>query len=277
MDTYIFGDIEGNVEIFKNTINCISRNLVNGKFIFLGDIYTSENLRVSIDMVKKLTSYFFQHEDIITNDSEPLDIIRVFRKIWKDKGLKSYNTTYKQYWRSVPKKGKELENNFKYKFIFGNKEIEFLSDILNSKNISKIKQKDKNDDDTYFHIPIKYLNTKTKNEEEVTRLYSCSQLNIMYNYLSNCHNYFIEHKTLYTHCYFNCNKIKNIENVVAGHNKGYGKFRDSRYEKMTIYIVDLTSKWENLNNYIRYKNNEFQLFNEEILPEGLTTIESWSS
>lgn len=274
MDTYIFGDIEGNVEIYGNTVECIQKNWESGKFIFLGDIYTSENLQTSIDMVKNLTSYFFQHENVITNDSEPLYIIRVFRKIWKDKGLKSYNTTYRQYWRSVPKKEKQLENNFKYKFIFGNKEIEFLSDLLNSKNISKIKYIN---DEAYFHVPIKYLNTKTKNEEETTRIYSCNQLNIMYNYLSNCHNYFIEHKTLYTHCYFNCNKIKDIENVVAGHNKGYGKFRDARYEKITIYIVDLTSRWKNLNNYIRCKNNEFQLFNEEMLPEGLTTIESWSA
>lgn len=275
MDTYIFGDIEGNVEIYGNTVECIQKNWESGKFIFLGDIYTSENLQTSIDMVKNLTSYFFQHENVITNDSEPLYIIRVFRKIWKDKGLKSYNTTYRQYWRSVPKKEKQLENNFKYKFIFGNKEIEFLSDLLNSKNISKIKYIN---DEVYFHVPIKYLNTKTKNEEETTRIYSCNQLNIMYNYLSNCHNYFIEHKTLYTHCYFNCNKIKDIEIVVAGHNKGYGKFRDARYEKkITIYIVDLTSRWKNLNNYIRCKNNEFQLFNEEMLPEGLTTIESWSA
>lgn len=274
MDTYyIFGDIEGNVEIYGNTVECIQKNWANGKFIFLGDIYTSENLHTSIDMVKNLTTYFFQHEDIITNDSEPLDIIRLFRKIWKDKGLKSYNTTHRQYWRSIPKKEKQLENEFKYKFIFGNKEIEFLFDILNSKNISKIKCEN---DEAYFHIPIKYLNTKTKNEEETTRIYSCNQLNIMYNYLSNCNNYFIDHKTLYTHCYFNCNKMKDIENVVAGHNKGYGKFRDTKYEKITVYIVDLTSRWKNLNNYIIWKNNEFQLFNEEMLPEGLSTIESWS-
>ena len=91
MTVYIFGDIEGNVEIFKNTISCISKNFIDGKFIFLGDIYTSENIHTSINMIKSLTSYFIKHENAITNDSEPLDVIRLFRKIWKDKGLNSYN------------------------------------------------------------------------------------------------------------------------------------------------------------------------------------------
>lgn len=284
METYIFGDIEGNVEIFKNTNKCILKNWNNAKFIFLGDIYTPENLQASICMVKLLLSYFYKPKNFITNDSEPLDVIRIFRKLWKDKGLKSYSTKYKQYWRSVPKKEKILnsggdgncdgdgDDNFKCRFIFGNKEIEFLYDILNSKNITKLKYTNGN---TYFHVPVKYLNTKTKNEEDVIRIYSYDQLNIMYNYLSNCHNYLIENRTLYIHCYFNCSKINDVDNVIAGHNKGYGKFKDSRYEKIAIYIIDLTSKREKLNNYILCANGKFQLFNKEILPEGLSYIESW--
>ena len=309
IDTYIFGDIEGNIEIYKNTIDCINKTWDNGRYIFLGDIYNPNNINDSIDIINSLSTYFWTNSNYINNDSNPLDIIRLFRKLWKEKGLKNYNTRYKQFWKSIPKdtsihrtynnstvntddydlkhniniinnnstsninrtnEYKHNFNNFKYKFLFGNKEIEFISDLLASKNITKVNINDTNI--SYYNIPVKYINNKTKEEEEIMRTYTCVQLNILYNYLLRCTNYYIENGVLYTHCYFNCKLIKNINTVVSGHNKGYGKFKDSRYANITVYIIDITDDWNNMNNYMIYKNSTFKLLNNEVLPSGLTTL-----
>jgi hypothetical protein len=271
MKTFIFGDIEGNETIYENTIKCISNNLDNNRFIFLGDIYNFENSTESIKMIENIISYFYQPQKVIFEHDEPVNVIRLFRSIWKSKNLKCCQTNYKQYWKSRPKNN--LPNNssdFKCLFIYGNKEVEFLYDIVNSKKVSKIVDEN---NEIKFSVLTKYLDTQEKNEKEITRIYSINELNVMYNYLSNCYNYYIENNILYTHCYFNNVKFDDIKVVVSGHNKGYGRFIDTRYENLIVYIVDLTFHNEQLNNYITCDDNyNFELFNDMLLPKGLSSV-----
>lgn len=300
---FIFGDIEGNMEIYNNTLECIKRNWDTSRFMFLGDIYSARNVNDSINIIKSLSSYFWDNEEVITKHSDPIEVLRLFQTLWKDKDMKCINSKYRQFWRHVPKASKlsttlnkrnhfnydrvtgnitdNLSGNskdsnstmhFKYKFLFGNKEIEFLSDIISSKNITKFTTNTHGTQTTYFNIPITYFNNNTKLEETTVNVYSYSQLNVMYNYLAHCEHYHVENNILYTHCYFNCNMIEGINKVVAGHNKGYGKFSDVKYNGMEIYLIDLTSNWNGKNNYMLYTNKSFIHYNDEYFPDGLNTL-----
>ena len=291
-DMYIFGDIEGNKEIYNNTLECIKHNWKTSRFIFLGDIYSSRNMKDSIDIIKSLGSHFWVNEEVITKRSEPIDVLRLFRRLWKDKDLKCINPKYRQFWKYVPKLTNTSNTTLaninpnvrsnayhKCKFLFGNKEIEFLSDIINSKNITKHVRATNAADNTstvYFNIPVTFVNNKTKLEETVVNVYTYSQLNVMYNYLKQCEHYYVENGILYTHCYFNCNMIDGINAVVAGHNKGYGKFKDIKYNNIDIYLIDITSNWTGKNNFMMYTDNSIVQFNNESFPDGLYTLRHYT-
>lgn len=270
METFIFGDIEGNENIYNNTIKCINENFNDSKFIFLGDIYNFEKSAESLKMIKNIISYFYSIEEVINKNSEPLDVIRLFRTVWKRKNLKCCKTKYKQYWKFKPFNNIPNDySDFKGLFIYGNKEVEFIYDIVNSKKISK----STNNNDVSFSILSEYFDTQEKVEKIITRIYTHEDLNIMYNYLNHCCNYYITGNVLYTHCYFNNEKFDDINVVVSGHNKGYGKFIDKKYNGLTVYIIDLTSSGVNYNNYISCDNDfNFKLFNNPILPKGLESI-----
>lgn len=276
MKTYIFGDIEGKENLYYNTIDCISNNINNNnRFIFLGDIYNFKNSDESINMIHTITSFFFNEENVITEDMEPIELIHTYRKLWREKNLKACQTEYKQYWRTKPRNN--LPNNISssnHIFILGNKEVEFVGDIVNSKLITKLSTKE----GYVFSVLVEYYDTQKNKNERLIRTYTPSQLNTMYNYISNCYNYYIEDGVLYTHCYFNNVKFDNVNVVVSGHNKAYGKFRDERYNGLTIYIIDLTFSYSRqLKNYVirNEEDDSFQLMNKEIRPKHLISISSY--
>lgn len=298
MKTFIFGDIEGDIKPYQSTIECLTKHFNNNRFIFLGDIYDFEKSDASIGMIENILSYFFpikedaiinyvnmmnkernetsfsptfDNEEITMKTLDSIHIIRLFRKLWKEKSLKSCQTKQnkQQYWKSLPKN--DAPKYFKYLFIFGNKEVEFIYDLINSKKITKIT---KGNGETRFMVSVDYFDSRTNEHKETIRVYTYHQLNIMFNYLSCCFNYYLDGTTLYTHCYVNHTKFSKIDIVVSGHNKGYGKFIDTKYNDVIIYLVDLSGNNENINNYIIQRNGQFQLFNDNINPKGLTTVHS---
>lgn len=390
--TYIFGDIEGNQDIYKNTVRCICDNLDNGKFIFLGDIYEHDNTD-SIAMIETLTSIFYDQKEIIKNETSADEVKELFENLWKNKGLNCYGDKYLNIWRNFPKQSydetitmnKETPNDLEYKFLFGNKEVEFVYDLITAKKITRCELKidkiesrensNKSSVITKYHAkflhksnekktnivdksvnedskpiklitpnsngtgyttislnvpqlnsqadsqldskyncldvmktlkdasevcmtkdPIKsskiyviyeirttYHNAHTGEEEDCYRLFTRSQLNIMYNYLMNCYNYYIDNDTLYTHCYFNFDKFTNykhsLRKIVCGHNKGYGIFGDYKFRGLMIYMVDTTTSnpkqsKTSMNNYIIKHGNNFELTNKFISPglRGIFTI-----
>lgn len=400
--TYIFGDIEGNKDIYKNTVRCICDNLDNGKFIFLGDIYEHDNTD-SIAMIEKLTSIFYDQKEIIKNETSADEVKELFENLWKSKELNCYGDKHLNIWRNLPKQSddetmtmnKETPNDLEYKFLFGNKEVEFVYDLITAKKITRcelkidkiesredsnkssiitkyhakfLHEKDEKDeknekktnivdkqvnekskpiklitpnsngsgftsislnipqtenkvdtqidetgDSKYscldvmktlkdaseacmikdpiksskiyviYEIRATYHNAHTGEEEDCYRLFTRSQLNIMYNYLMNCYNYYIDNDTLYTHCYFNFDKFANykynLRKIVCGHNKGYGIFGDYKFRGLTIYMVDITTSKPKqsktlMNNYIIKNGNNFELANKFTFPglRGIFTI-----
>ena len=273
MNTYVFGDIEGMDNAYESTNRCIEETSTdssqNCRYIFLGDIYTADNIDKSIDMVEHYTRKFFQFDSVINDNSSIVEIIRLFRKIWKQKNLKTYNKSHIQYWKSAPKADADTYlYDFKAKFLFGNKEIEFLYDMITSKNITK----DLIDSNYYLTIPVSYFNPQTQKHISTIRKYSMKQLNVMYNYLTHCCNYYLENSILFTHCFSNYKKMEGtniINSVVAGHNKCYGKFVDYKSPSIDIYIVDITySDNKELNNYMSFTSEyKMNLFNETKLDD----------
>lgn len=242
MKLYVIGDIEGMSNIYQSTIQCLQRkkDKRSNSFLFLGDIYTPNNVNESIAHIENITKTFFDIHSYLNEESEPIDLIRILRDIWKNKGLKSYNLRHIQYWKSMPKQDLSQTNKyFKYKFLFGNKEIKFIHDILNSKNI----QKETIDNSSHLIIPVIYEDKNTNTTVENTITFSYHQLNVMINYLYHCYNYCIMNDILFTHCYFNYAKLMegmNVKTVVCGHSRGYGVFKDSRFPEIDIYMIDFT-------------------------------------
>lgn len=242
MKLYIIGDIEGLETVYQSTIQCLrqKKDKRSNSFLFLGDIYTPNNVNESINHIENIIKSFFDIQEYLTQESEPIDLIRILRDIWKNKGLKSYNMHLIQYWKTMPKQDLSQTNKyFKYKFLFGNKEIKFILDILNSKNIIK----EHINGEPHFIVPVVYEDKNTKTLVENTVTFSLHQLNVMISYLFRCYNYCIMNDILFTHCYFNYAKLMegiNIRTVVCGHSRGYGVFEDSRFPGIEIYMIDLT-------------------------------------
>lgn len=261
--TFIFGDIEGKETLFSSTMQTIASN-TNSNFIFLGDIYDYMAPYTSISMVEKILTILkiplLQQFD---ESSKEIDIIRVFRKLWKTKQLKSYSKFNIQFLHSKPKQEKPIyDNQF---FIMGNKEVIFIQEIIECGHITKLP-------DNSFLVPADY---KGKNITRHTDYhFTYHHLNVMLTYLSLCNNYIIQDDILYIHCYINYKQFKDIEeisHVVSGHSKGYGHFKDDNFPNIDIFMCDLTNdelvKTDEPTNFIlKDGNNIIYKFNEPIKP-----------
>lgn len=242
MKLYIVGDIEGLETVYQSTIQCLrqKKDKRSNSFMFLGDMYSPDNVNASIAHIENIIKSFFDIHEYLTDESEPIELIRILRDLWKNKGLKSYNLHHIQYWKTMPKQDLSQTNRyFKYKFLFGNKEIKFILDILNSKNIIK----EYINGEPHLIVPVVYEDQNTNTIVENTVTFSFHQLNVMISYLFRCYNYCIMNDILFTHCYFNYAKLMkgiNIRNIVCGHSRGYGIFEDSRFPGIDIYMIDLT-------------------------------------
>ena len=119
--TYIFGDIEGDETLFNSTLSTISSNFSNpsSKFIFLGDLYDYAKPTETINMIEKLLNAL--HIPILktfNNSSRELDVIRAFRKLWKQKQMKAYSKYNIQYLHAKlkPEKIPDFKTLFILKF-----------------------------------------------------------------------------------------------------------------------------------------------------------------
>ena len=248
MTIYAFGDIEGDHDIFESTITSLDHITTtdpSARVIFLGDIYThvidkniTDNDNGSIAMIEAIYTRFEPLRDIVNDDTTPIDIARIFRKLWKDKQLQIYSKTCRQIWRRRPKIPPEgYPRDFSVIYLFGNKEVEFITDVSKSRNIES--SYDDRLGTTLFAIPTEYFDKRLHSVRRSNNVYTAHQLNVMCNYLSRCVHTHVEDAIAYMHCYFNGNMLDGVKAVVSGHCKGYGKFIDvcRSYE---VYIVDLT-------------------------------------
>lgn len=233
MSTYrVFGDIEGNMEIFES----IKRELnTNQCFIFLGDIFSIKNINSSIIIIKYLMNYFeFKIKEYFDDNTDSKIIKHKIHQLKSKKSIESYNPNYSQFWLSIPKENDSYDK--KCIFLFGNKEIEFICEIIRSSSITV-------DNNKNVIINSKFFDKCSQNTKSSTMKITLHQLNVLYNYLNLCHHYYIYNNTIYIHCYFNFCKLrsnKDIKNIVCGHNKGYGKFYDHKFDNINIFMVDFT-------------------------------------
>ena len=266
--TYIFGDIEGDENLFASTVGTIS-TAQNERFIFLGDLYDYTKPNETISMIGTiLNALGVEILQPFNEQSREIDIIRAYRKLWKIKQMKAYSKFNIQYLHSKLKR-EQLEPNFKYLFILGNKEVIFVQEIITCEHMTKKAP-------NTFQVPADY---KFKHVEEgrepikhTNYLFTTEQLNIMFSYLSLCINYALIDETIYIHCYINYKHVKDdippVKRIISGHSKGYGKFADTDFPGVNIYLCDLTGLINNnLNNYIINDHDTIIYnFNDNIKP-----------
>lgn len=271
-ETYIFGDIEGHEGLFQSTISTIDKTKENNKvnYVFLGDLYDYDKPTDTIAIIEKImNSLNITINQVFTDESKEIDVIRSFRKLWKTKQMKCYSKFNIQYIHSKLKP--ETVNNSKYLFILGNKEIIFVQEIITSEHITKT-------EDNIFNVPADYKHKhKTAGEPNIKHTdykFSAHQLNIMHSFISICNNYAIINDILFIHCYinyksFNDDVKKKVKHVISGHSKGYGHFIDTEFKGVDIYIIDLTKQENNdVNNYmIITKSSINYSFNSIIKPK----------
>ena len=232
----VFGDIEGHDNIFDSTVQHIKRE--QNQFVFLGDIYDYAKPHKTISQVLDiLTVLHVPLQTPFNDETKEIEVIRAFRKLWKQKQLKSYSKYNIQYMHSKPKQSSIKDST--HLFILGNKEVIFVQELITSERITK--------QGNAFIVPADYKRKHKKpGEDDIKHTdyeFTPDELNTMFTYISLCHNYAIINDTLFIHCYLNYklfaedNKIKR---VIAGHSKGYGHFVDNNYPNIDVYINDLT-------------------------------------
>ena len=240
-ETYIFGDIEGDETLFNSTMSILESNYSdpNSRFVFLGDLYDYDKPNTTISMISKILQRLnVPIPNIFSEETKEIEIIRVYRKLWKLKQMKAYSKFNIQYLHYKLKP--EHIEPFKHLFILGNKEVIFVQELIACEHISKLP-------DNSFSVPAEY---KFKHVEEgrdpikrTNYVFNHEELNIMHAYISNCFNFAVVDETLYIHCYINYKHFKdsiNVNRVISGHSKGYGRFVDSEFPGIDIYICDLT-------------------------------------
>ena len=239
-ETYIFGDIEGDESLFSSTMEILeSHSTDETKFIFLGDLYDYNKPNETISMINKIMKKLnISIPQIFSDATKEIEIIRVYRKLWKLKQMKAYSKFNIQYLHYKLKP--ELIKPFKYLFILGNKEVIFVQELISCEHISKLSNNS-------FSIPAEYKFKHVKEGRDPIKrtnyIFTPEELNVMHAFISNCFNFAVIDETLYIHCYINYKHFKDsltINRIISGHSKGYGKFIDSEFPGVDIYICDLT-------------------------------------
>lgn len=283
MTILVFGDIEGEQYIWRQ----VTRNLIvnmgnpNIKYIFLGDIYSHERSRESIDMIKLLISDDNNNvPNIITPNMDKNEIMKMFKKLYVSRSMYVCKKGAMHMWKEKPRTKVKTINNMN--FIYGNKEIEFILDIISSKDIQYDVHKQ------LYSFTAEY--TPRDQTDKILQLveFTAEQLNIMYVYLSRCVHYIISDDTLFTHFYLNGTFFKkNVLNIVSGHNKCYGKYISKKLPRINIYLIDHTICSETREDYkeeedevesqeqcelIPIKRHDLIITNPDILSSGKMTL-----
>lgn len=262
---YVFGDIEGYDNIFDSTVSTIKAvDHESTSFVFLGDLYDYAKPHKSIQQVSDiLDSLKIERQYPFNDDTKEIEVIRAFRKLWKQKQLKCYSKYNIQYLHSKPKQTSIKDSH--NLFILGNKEVIFVQELITSERITK--------KDNIFIVPADYKRKHKKpGQEDIKHTdynFTVNELNTMYTYITLCHNYAIINKTLFIHCYINYKLFtdNDIDCIIAGHSKGYGRFTDDDFKNKDIYIVDLTGVDDVVNNYIIIGYNKIKhCFNDNFKP-----------
>ena len=236
----VFGDIEGHDNLFESTVQHIKHDqqMNNVSYVFLGDIYDYAKPHKTISQVLDILDVLNVEQQTPFNDeTKEIDVIRAFRKLWKQKQLKCYSKYNIQYMHSKPKQSSIKESE--YLFILGNKEVIFIQELITSERITK--------KGNVFTVPADYKRKHKKpGEDDIKHTeyeFTPNELNVMFTYISLCHNYALINETLFIHCYLNYKLFAEdckVKRIIAGHSKGYGHFVDSNFENVDIYINDLT-------------------------------------
>ena len=192
-------------------------------------MYAASSINNSIEYIEYLLKFFkFEIRDVFKPSSvTSKDVSTTFIALRKRKSVSSYKSNSHQFWKTVPPE----QTNYSTKciFLFGNKEIAFIRDLCEESNIT---------------ISDSLINVSYKKDDETNSVstFSCHQLNVMLSYLYLCRHYFITGDILFTHCYLNSMKMRDIKigKIICGHNKGFGKFFDDKLPNTEIYMNDLT-------------------------------------
>ena len=275
-ETYIFGDIEGNKKLFDSTIETIhkTKDNENVNYVFLGDLYDYNAPSETILTVEKIMNELnIPINPLFNENTKEIDVIRSFRKLWKNKQMKCYSKYNIQYVHSKLKP--ENIYNSKWLFILGNKEIIFVQEIITSEHITKTEE-------GLFNVPADYKMPDKQNKHTDYK-FSYHELNVMYSFITICNNYAVIDKTLFIHCYLNYksfnNEMKtNIKHIISGHSKGYGHFIDTEFKNIDIYIVDLThyetTENESIVNYMYMTSSGINYHFNKITKPKLKKIEA---
>lgn len=277
----IYGDIEGNPSLSRIVLDSLSDSVTN-QMIFLGDLFDARCVDVSLDLIERIMTHFDIPITTRFTSDNVLDTLKYeCNSIRSCKGLDKYADGKYNKWKSLPH-----ERNYSYKsfpnakciFIMGNKEAIMPETLHNSDAILL------NEEGTHVTFHYKYIARNPDNYKEFIRVptilvLSIHQLNVLFAYMHECHNYIVMDNILYIHCYLNARFVRcKYTSIICGHNKGYGKFEDSKCKNKVIYMNDFTVV-DDINAeingpiHITVNNGNIELgFTNKSLPNGLYSL-----
>lgn len=268
---FVVGDIEDSEISFNDALECIDiyiRKNPSLKLLFLGDIYTPKNPNLSIKKIDLL----FKHlgiqiynfiDEFLTQTSDIYNLCMIvknkFTSLYQYLDIDVYTVMNRfkcnEKIDDILKKDSTNKNNII--FLLGNKEVDLIRDLNNVSSMNYV--------DGKFILNFSYFNKKNKYEISIS--FTPYEINILMNYLIRCSHFYQLNSILLTHIYINgrslikFNKIFNIDRVIAGHNRCFGRYFDKDLKDVDIYILDISHEKPNLlKNYIYIQNNSIYFF-----------------
>lgn len=265
-----FGDLEANDSIKATYMNNIKQDYdPKRRHVYLGDLYNPFKSAESIALIREIMNFhhtpiksIFTKKNIHTRGF----IKQKFTELYELMNMHIYDERTGVYFTDdrtdasgkvvhipyyndmthnyviVPRRSKvvyDLSEEVPV-YVYGNKELYFVLDIVNGEITCPKKLK---------HC-IKVVH-KTKFGDTYTNIINVDELNIMYSYLSVGRHYFYADNTVYIHCYQNARHLIDafkFDKIVCGHHKGRGIFVDpelsrkhpTKSENMLIFMNDYT-------------------------------------
>lgn len=242
----IFGDIEGFSGLTQQVINALIDSN-NNRMIFLGDLFDTKRIDPCLELIEQIMTRFnieinfnrFTVDNVLNQLKYECNYLRSQKALDKYVGLR-YSS-----WKNIPnERNYDVMNCDSQRciFIMGNKEALFPNAILGDSSVTL-------NDDESVSIDYVFMTRRRSDRYRLIRhsfiiTLSIRQLNVLFAYLNECHNYVIMNNILYIHNIYNAKFIPNelYHSIVCGHNKGYGKFIDEFYPDKLIYMNDFTER-----------------------------------
>ena len=262
---YVVGDIENSSTAYRDAIELIDKVKCKNTIVFLGDIYTPMDPNGSVTRIRTILNKFGirTHEFIhYKTSASPIEMCKkIHRKLEllaKDISLDIYSDTNKiktstktDLIKSVLADDMARANDcFDKKqpiFMFGNKELDILRDLLNLQGVNVSKG--------MFTGNFKYV---SKQQQKLATIsFTIDELNVLMTYLSLCMHCVYRNGIMLAHIYINIRSIIRfinsdkykgdklvVHSIIAGHNRSYGKFFDTSLRliepRITIYLLDIS-------------------------------------